>query len=101
MRDLLDTGSDPATLLPPDDSSRGFDNVAGSLALSSTLLESYANAAGKIARMAAGYWKTPAERTYIAPNDTSQEYHIQGQAFRTRGGMAESHDCPAAGKYHF
>src|SRR3989442_10443309 len=63
IRDLLDIDIDPATLLPPDDSSRGFDNVAGSLALSSTLLESYANAAGKIARLAVGYWKTPTERT--------------------------------------
>src|SRR5262245_61780962 len=35
VRDLLDLEIDPATLLPADDSSRGFDNVAGSLALSS------------------------------------------------------------------
>src|SRR2546425_5383323 len=101
MRDLLATEIDPATLLPPDDSSRGFDNVAGSLALSSTLLESYANAAGKIARMAAGYWKTPTERTYIAPSDTSQEYHIEGQPFGTRGGMVVSHVFPADGEYKF
>jgi len=101
IRDLLDIEIDPATLLPPDDSSRGFDNVAGSLALSSTLLESYANAAGKIARMAVGYWKTPTERTYIAPSDTSQEYHIEGQPFGTRGGMVVSHVFPADGEYKF
>ena len=101
IRDLLDIEIEPATLLPPDDSSRGFDNVAGSLALSSTLLESYANAAGKIARMAAGYWKTPTERTYIAPSDTSQEYHIEGQPFGTRGGMVVSHVFPADGEYKF
>src|SRR5437867_12282577 len=101
VRDLLDIEIDPATLLPPDDSSRGFDNVAGSLALSSTLLESYANAAGKIARMAVGYWKTPTERTYLAPSDTSQEYHIEGQPFGTRGGMVVSHVFPADGEYKF
>src|SRR5881296_695524 len=101
IRDLLDVEIDPATLLPPDDSSRGFDNVAGSLALSSTLLESYANAAGKIARMAVGYWKTPTERTYIAPSDTSQEYHIEGQPFGTRGGMVVSHVFPPDGEYKF
>src|SRR2546426_9134550 len=72
VRDLLDFEIDAATLLPPDDSSRGFDNQAGSLTISSTLLESYAAAAGKIARMAVGYWKTPTESTYIAPTDTSQ-----------------------------
>jgi len=101
IRDLLDIEIDPATLLPPDDSSRGFDNVAGSLALSSTLLESYANAAGKIARMAVGYWKTPTERTYIAPSDTSQEYHVEGQPFGTRGGIVVSHVFPADGEYKF
>jgi hypothetical protein len=39
IRDLLDLKIDPATFLPPDDSARGFDNIAGSLALSPTLLE--------------------------------------------------------------
>jgi len=101
VRDLVDLEIDPATLLPADDSSRGFDNVAGSLTLSSTLLESYANAAGKVARMAVGYWKTPTERTYIAPSDTSQEYHIEGQPFGTRGGIVVNHVFPADGEYKF
>src|SRR6266478_5434682 len=101
VRDLVDLEIDPATLLPADDSSRGFDNVAGSLTLSSTLLESYANAAGKVARMAVGYWKTPTERTYIAPSDTSQEYHIEGLPFGTRGGMVVDHVFPANGEYKF
>src|SRR6266487_3072817 len=64
VRDLLGLESDPATLLPADDSSRGFYNVAGSLALSSPLLESYANAARKVARTAVGYWTTPTEPPY-------------------------------------
>src|SRR5439155_1404723 len=81
--------------------SRGFETVAGSMALAWTLLESYANAAGKIARMAVGYWKTPTERTYIAPSDTSQEYHIEGQPFGTRGGMVVTHVFPADGEYKF
>jgi hypothetical protein len=101
VRDLLDLTIDPETLLPPDDSARGFDNVAGSLTISSTLLESYANAAGKVARMAVGYWKTPTERTYIAPTDTSQEYHIEGLPFGTRGGMVVDHVFPANGEYRF
>jgi len=101
VRDLLDLEIDPAALLPTDDSARGFDNVAGSLTISSTLLESYANAAGKIARMAVGYWKTPTEKTYIAPTDTSQEYHIEGLPFGTRGGMVVNHVFPADGEYRF
>ena len=101
VRDLLDLEIDPTTLLPPDDSSRGFDNVAGSLTISSTLLESYANAAAKVARMAVGYWKTPTERTYITPSDTSQEYQIEGLPFGTRGGVVVSHVFPSDGEYKF
>ncbi len=41
IRDLLDLQIDPATLLPGDGSARGFDNVAGSLTISPTLLEAY------------------------------------------------------------
>src|SRR5215475_15262311 len=44
IRDLLDIEIDPAKFLPPDDSARGFDNVAGSLTISPTLLEAYTTA---------------------------------------------------------
>src|SRR5215475_8315427 len=37
IHDLLDIEIDPAKYLPPDDSARGFDNVAGSLTISPTL----------------------------------------------------------------
>src|SRR5262245_51276193 len=37
IRDLLDLDIDVASLLPADDSARGFDNVAGSLTISPTL----------------------------------------------------------------
>ena len=40
IRDLLDLQIDATTLLPPDDSANGFDNNAGSLTISPTLLES-------------------------------------------------------------
>jgi hypothetical protein len=101
IRDLLDLEIDPASLLPPDESSRGFDNIAGSLALSQPVLESYAAAAGKVARMAVGYWKTPTVSTYVLPSDTTQDYHIEGLAFGTRGGMLVNHVFPADGEYRF
>src|SRR3712207_7441098 len=41
--------------LPSDDSTAGFDNIAGALGVSSTLVEAYVNAAQKIARLALGY----------------------------------------------
>src|SRR5262245_49066059 len=72
IHDLLDIEIDPATFLPVDDSARGFDNVAGSLTISPTLLEAYTTAATRIARMAIGYWKSPTEANYSAPGGTSQ-----------------------------
>jgi mono/diheme cytochrome c family protein len=101
IRDLLDLETDVTTLLPPDDSARGFDNVAGSLTISPTLLEAYTTAATRVARMAVGFWKTPTEATYLAPGDTSQNHHIEGLPLGTRGGMLVHHDFPADGEYKF
>src|SRR5215469_1189035 len=101
IRDLLDLEVDATTLLPPDDSARGFDNIAGSLTISPTLLEAYTAAAARIARMAVGYWKTPTESAFIAPGDTSQNEHIEGLPLGTRGGMLVHHSFPADGEYKF
>jgi len=101
VRDLLDLDTDVTTLLPPDDSARGFDNVAGSLTISPTLLEAYTTAATRVARMAVGFWKTPTEATYLAPGDTSQNHHIEGLPLGTRGGMLVHHEFPADGEYKF
>src|SRR5205085_10748458 len=85
IRDLLDLQIDATTLLPPDDSANGFDNIAGSLTISPTLLESYSTAAARIARMAVGYWKSPTEATYLAASDASQNQRLEGMPFGTRG----------------
>ena len=47
IHDLLDLDIDAAGYLPSDDSTHGFDNVAGALGISSTLVEAYVSAAGK------------------------------------------------------
>jgi len=101
IRDLLDLQIDVNTLLPSDDSARGFDNVAGSLTISPTLLEAYTTAATRIARMAVGFWKSPIAAAYIAPSDSSQNQHIEGLPFGTRGGMAVRHTFPSDGEYRF
>jgi hypothetical protein len=101
IRDLLDLQMDVSTLLPADDSARGFDNVAGSLTISPTLLEAYTNAATRIARTAVGFWKSPTAAAYIAPTDSSQNQHIEGLPFGTRGGMAVRHTFPSDGEYKF
>jgi mono/diheme cytochrome c family protein len=101
IRDLLDLQIDVAALLPPDDSANGFDNIAGSLTISPTLLESYATAAARVSRMAVGYWKSPTEATYLATNDASQNHRLDGMPFGTRGGIVARHDFPADGEYKF
>ena len=51
--------------------------------------------------MAVGYWKSPTEATYLAPGDASQNHHLEGMPFGTRGGMLVRHDFPADGEYKF
>ena len=101
IRDLLDLQIDVTALLPPDDSANGFDNIAGSLTISPTLLESYATAAARVARTAVGYWKSPTEATYLSSSDASQNHRLEGMPFGTRGGIVARHDFPADGEYKF
>lgn len=101
IRDLLDLDIDVSALLPADNSARGFDNVAGSLTISPTLIEAYSTAATRIARTAVGFWKSPTEAAYISPADTSQTQHLDGLPFGTRGGMKVRHAFPSDGDYTF
>src|SRR5262245_41821252 len=99
IRDLLALEVDATTLFPPDDSSRGFDNQAGSLALSPVLLEAYLSAAGKISRLAMGAPAGPTQTLYRVPEDTTQNYHVPGLPFGTRGGLVFDHEFPVDGEY--
>jgi mono/diheme cytochrome c family protein len=99
IRDLLDIQIDPSKYLPSDDSTRGFDNIAGALGISPTLLEGYVSAAGKISRLAIGDISTPVQTTYRVAEDTDQDYHVEGMPFGTRGGMLAQHEFPADGEY--
>ena len=51
--------------------------------------------------MAVGFWKSPTAAAYIAPPDSSQNQHIEGLPFGTRGGMAVRHTFPSDGEYQF
>jgi len=99
IRDVLDLDVDVASLLPSDDSTHGFDNMAGALGLSSTLVEAYVTAAGKISRLAIGEPAQPGLVVYRTPEDTSQDYHIEGLPFGTRGGILVRHEFPSDGEY--
>jgi len=99
IEELLGISIDPTQYLPADSSARGFDNQAGSLTLSPTLLEAYTKAAAQIAKMAVGFWNSPTEMTYIVDADNSQNVQLPGMPFNTRGGIAAEHNFPADGDY--
>ena len=99
IRNLLDLEIDATKFLPPDDSTRGFDNMAAALNLSPALLEAYLSAAGKISRLAIGGVTTPTQSVYRLPEDVTQNYHVEGLPFGTRGGILIRHQFPADGEY--
>ncbi len=99
IRDLLALEIDPAAYLPADDSSYGFDNVASGLGISPALVEGYVSAAAKISRLALGHETAPARKIYHVREDYSQEEHLEGLPFGTRGGMLVHHYFPADGDY--
>ncbi len=101
IRDLLALNIDATSFLPPDDSSHGFDNMAGTLTTSPALMEAYLSAAGKISRLAIGTETAPTLAAFDAPHDTSQNGYIEGLPFGTRGGMLIEHEFPADGNYTF
>jgi hypothetical protein len=99
VHDLLGLPIDSAKYLPSDDSTSGFDNIAGALGISSTLVEAYVMAAQKISRLALGVAEPPTLAIYRPREDTSQDYHIEGLPFGTRGGMLIDHVFPSNGEY--
>ena len=101
IRDLLALEIDGRELLPADDQSYGFDNIADVLSLSTSLLERYMLAAGKIAQLAVA---SPSIRKTTAIYTTSpvlrQHYRMSElHPFGTRGGFATRHYFPVDGDY--
>jgi mono/diheme cytochrome c family protein len=101
IRDLIALEVDATKFLPPDDSTRGFDNIAGALTMSPALMEAYLSAAGKISRLAIGDVSAPTQYVYDVAADTAQNYHIEGLPFGTRGGALIKYVFPADGDYTF
>ena len=99
IRDLLALDIDVTALLPRDDAAFGFDNV-GTGGLSPTLMERYLAAAQKVSRLAVGSQApSPGSRVAIVPVDLTQESHLEGLPFGTRGGTAVNHTFPFDGEY--
>ena len=102
VRDLLALDVDVAALLPQDDASDGFDNIADALGTSPSLIQGYVSAAMKISRRAVGdRTLTPTQVTYTAPGGLAQDRHIEGLPLGTRGGMLIQHTFPLDAEYEF
>jgi hypothetical protein len=101
IRDLLDLDVDVADLLPADDESHGFDNIAGVLRVSPSLLEQYLVAARQISSLAVGSESDVIRLAFRIPPDDSQEDHVEGLPLGTRGGMLFKHNFPQDAKYDF
>ena len=103
IRDLLDFEIDGRSLLPPDDSGYGFDNIADVLSVSPALFERYMLAARTISRTAIGGSDVrPAIRSYnVRPTLLQDERLSEDLPFGSRGGIAVRHYFPIDGEYLF
>ncbi len=100
VRDLLGLEIDATKLLPADDGSYGFDNIAGVLKMSPTLMERYLAAAGVVSRLAVGApVKSPEAAIFRVSPALPQYEHVEGLPFGTRGGTLVKYTFPMDAEY--
>jgi mono/diheme cytochrome c family protein len=100
VRDLLALDIDVSAMLPADDVSYGFDNIAGVQRMSPTLMERYLAAAQKISSVAVGASpRAPTTETFLVPPELQQNARLEGLPFGTRGGTLLRHTFPRDGVY--
>ncbi len=100
VRDLLALDIDITERLPPDDASYGFDNIAGVLKMSPTLMDRYLSASRHISRLAVGLPVSDQQvDTYQFRPDAPQDRRLDGLPFGTRGGAKIRHTFPVDGVY--
>jgi mono/diheme cytochrome c family protein len=107
VRDLLALPDLPkeldyATLLPADNASSGFDNLADTLFVSPAAMEQYLAAALKISRVAVGDPEMgPLVNTYVTPVRETQDARNEALPFGTRGGLQIDGYFPVDAEYEF
>ena len=100
VRDVLGIAVDVEELLPADSASYGFDNIAGVLRVSESLMERYLTAARRIGRAAVGTTPpTAVARTYTVSPALPQDDHVEGLPYGTRGGALITHRFPLDAEY--
>jgi mono/diheme cytochrome c family protein len=99
IRDLLALDVDVVSLLPSDETALGFDNITVG-ELSPTLLDRYLAAAEKISALAVGSpIRSPGGETFMVPADQTQESHVEGLPFGSRGGTEITYSFPLDAEY--
>lgn len=107
IRDLLALADLPAEmdyelLLPADNASSGFDNIADLLFVSPVTMERYLEAARKISRLAVGDLQMPViVNIHRAPLEQPQDDAIDGLPLGTRGGLRVDGYFPLDAEYVF
>src|SRR5215471_4562128 len=95
MRDLFGLDVDMSTLLPNDDISEGFDNIASALKVSPSFLDQYIMAARAMAKQAVGTPVVPAEAHTIVRGVDGRVPLPPG----ARGGVTKKFLAPFEGDY--
>jgi hypothetical protein len=99
IRDLLKLPFDAESILPADSSSDGFDNITVG-ELTPLMIDRYLTAATRISRAAIGVSvDRPGGITVRVPPDQTQEDHVAGLPFGTRGGTLITRHFPRSGQY--
>jgi hypothetical protein len=107
IRDLLGLDNLPkemdyTLLLPADNASSGFDNIADLLYVSPVVMERYLDTATKISRLAVGDPAIPVmENIHQMPLEQPQESRVEELPFGTRGGIAVKSYFPLDAEYEF
>jgi mono/diheme cytochrome c family protein len=98
--DALPKEIDYSLLLPADNSSSGFDNIADLLFVSPAIMERYLDAAEKISRLAVGNPNAPTMvNRYRLHAEQWQGARVDELPWGTRGGLAVKSNFPADGDY--
>ena len=105
VRDLLGIGVMPkemdySVLLPADNISSGFDNIADLLFVSPSTMERYLDAARKVSRLAVGDPEMPLMvNIHKLHPEQLQDARVEELPFGTRGGIAIRSYFPVDGEY--
>src|SRR5262245_26467671 len=100
--DALPKEMDISLLLPADNVSSGFDNIADLLFVSPATMERYLDAARKVSRLAVGDPEMPVMvNTHRLHPEQQQEERVEELSFGTRGGLAIRSYFPLDADYNF